>query len=76
MTDSWKDDYREEKEASRLTWDEFHRERFVHVDDLAAAEIDRVCEHLDAVKREYRQMKRELHETRVLLDDGDGENDG
>ena len=63
---SWKDDWQEEKDDSGLTWDEFHRERFVHVDDIAAAEVEKVCEHLDAVKREYQQLKRELHEIRVL----------
>ena len=63
---SWKDDYREEKQKSGLTWDEFHRERFVHVDDIAAAQVDQVCDHLDAVKREYQQLKRELFELRVL----------
>jgi len=64
---TWKDEWRDEKEASGLTWDEFHRERFVHVDDVAAAEVDRVTDHLDAVMREYREMKRELHEVRVML---------
>ena len=63
---SWKDDWQEEKQKSGLTWDEFHRQRFVHVDDIAAAQVDQVCEHLDAVKREYQQLKRELHEIRVL----------
>ena len=63
---SWKDDYRDEKQESGLTWDEFHRQRFVHVDDIAAAQVDQVCEHLDAVKREYQQLKRELFELRVL----------
>ena len=63
---SWKDDYRDEKDDSGLTWDEFHRQRFVHVDDIAAAQVEQVCEHLDAVKREYQQLKRELFELRVL----------
>ena len=63
---SWKDDYRDEKQESGLTWDEFHRKRFVHVDSIAAAEVEQVCEHLDAVKREYQQLKRELFELRVL----------
>ena len=63
---SWKDDWQEEKDDSGLTWDEFHRQRFVHVDDIAAAQVDQVCEHLDAVKSEYQQLKRELHEVRVL----------
>ena len=63
---SWKDDWQEEKQESGLTWDEFHKERFVHVDSIAAAEVEQVCEHLDAVKREYQQLKRELFELRVL----------
>ena len=63
---SWKDDYRDEKQDSGLTWDEFHKERFVHVDSIAAAEVEQVCDHLDAVKREYQQLKRELFELRVL----------
>ena len=63
---SWKDDWQEEKDDSGLTWDEFHRERFVHVDDIAAAQVEQVCDHLDAVKREYQQLKRELFELRVL----------
>ena len=63
---SWKDDWQEEKQESGLTWDEFHRQRFVHVDDIAAAQVNQVCEHLDAVKREYQQLKRELFELRVL----------
>ena len=66
MTEDWREQYREQKEASDLTWDEFHRQRFVHVDDIAAAQVDQVCDHLDAVKREYQQLKRELHEIRVL----------
>ena len=66
MTEDWREQYREQKEASGLTWDEFHRQRFVHVDDIAAAQVDQVCEHLDAVKREYQQLKRELFELRVL----------
>ena len=63
---SWKDDWQEEKQESGLTWDEFHRQRFVHVDDIAAAQVEQVCEHLDAVKQEYQQLKRELFELRVL----------
>ena len=65
---SWKDDYREEKEASGLTWDEFHRERFVHVDDIAATELDAIREHLEAVRNEYRDMKREVYELKVMLE--------
>jgi len=68
MSDDWRDEWRAEKEASGLTWDEFKREKFVHVDDIAAAELEAIRDHLSAVESEYRQMKRELHETRVLLE--------
>ena len=65
---TWKDDYREEKEASGLTWDEFHRERFVHVDDIADEELEQVRDHLEAVRNEYRDLKRELFEVRTMLE--------
>lgn len=65
----WKDDHREEKEESGLSWEEFHERRFVHVDDLDSAteSIEELTEHVNAVRNEYRDMKRELHEVRVLL---------
>jgi len=65
---SWKDDYRDEKDESGLTWDEFHRQRFVHVDDIADAKLDRTDDHLQAVQDEYQRLRRELHETRVLVE--------
>lgn len=65
---SWKDEYREEKAASGLTLDEFHRQRFVHVDDIAADQIEEVNRHLEAVRNEYRDLKREVHEVRVMTE--------
>jgi len=65
---SWKDDYRDEKEASGLTWDEFHDKRFVHVDDIADAELAQIREHLETVKNEYRDMKREVFELKIMLE--------
>lgn len=67
---SWKDDYREEKDASGLTWDEFHDRRFVHVDELdsATTTLADLRDHVDAAAREYRDMKRELQEVRRLLE--------
>ena len=67
---TWRDDYRDEKEASGLTWDEFHDRRFVHTDELddMATEIERLNEHVDAVMREYRDLKREFHEIRIMLE--------
>lgn len=70
---SWKDEWREEKDASGLTWGEFHERRFVHVDDLssATATLEDLDEHVRACRNEYQQMKRELHEVRRLLQSED-----
>lgn len=68
MSDGWREEYRSEKEESGLTWDEFHEKRFVHVDDIADEELDALREHLEAVKNEYRDLKRELFEVRTMLE--------
>jgi uncharacterized protein YbaA (DUF1428 family) len=65
---SWKDDYRERKEASGLTWDEFVQQRLVHVDDIPESELAEIREHLEAVRREYRDMKREVYELKTMLE--------
>jgi len=67
---SWKDDHRDEKEASGLTWDEFHDRRFVHVDDLdgATATLEQLDETVTALRNEYRDLKRELSEVRIMLE--------
>ena len=65
---SWKDDYRERKAASGLTWDEFVQQRLVHVDDIPESELAEIREHLEAVRREYRDMKREVYELKTMLE--------
>jgi len=64
----WKEHYRERKEDSGLTWDEFVTQELVHVDDIPESELAEIREHLDAVRREYRDLKRELHEVRALVE--------
>lgn len=70
---SWKDEYREEKEASGLTWSEFHKRRFVHVDDLddATQTLADLRRHVEGVENEYRDLKREFAELRILLESED-----
>jgi len=63
---SWKDEYRERKEASGLTWDEFVTQRLVHVDDIPSEQLEELQTHLEAVRNEYRDLKCEVHEVRVL----------
>lgn len=65
---SWKDQYRDRKEASGLTWDEFVDQRLIHVDDIADSKLDDLTEHLEAVRNEYRDLKCEVHEVRVLAE--------
>ena len=65
---TWKDQYRDRKEASGLTWDEFVDQRLIHVDDIADSKLDDLTEHLDAVRNEYRDLKREIHEVRALAE--------
>ena len=65
---SWKDEYRERKEASGLTWDEFVDQRLVHVDDIPESELAEIRAHLDAVRNEYRDMKREVYELKTMLE--------
>jgi hypothetical protein len=67
---SWKDEWRDEKDESGLTWDEFHERQFVHVSELSSATrtLEQLDKHVRACANEYREMKRELHEVRVLLE--------
>jgi len=51
---SWKDQWREEKEASGLTWSEYHDRHFVHVSELdtAAGTLSDLREHVKGVENE------------------------
>ena len=66
---TWKDKHRDEYAETDLTWAEFHDERFIHVDELndLRDEIESINDHLEATTNSYRQLARELHEMRVLL---------
>ena len=65
---TWKDQYREKKERSGLTCDEFVTQRLVHVDEIPESELDAIATHLEAVRNEYRDLKRELFEARTMLE--------
>ncbi|UBF23506.1 hypothetical protein HRTV-28_gp68 [Halorubrum tailed virus 28] len=67
MTD-WKDRHRERKEASGLSWNEYVNQRLVHVDDIPESELAEIREHLEAVRNEYRDMKREVFELKTMLE--------
>ena len=66
----WKDRHRDHKDETGLSWSDYHDRHFVHTSELddMATEIERLREHVEAVTREYCDLKRELHEVRVLLE--------
>lgn len=66
---SWKDEYRDAKDESGLTWDQFVTRRLYHEDDLqdfagVVADLDR---EVEALRREYEAMRHELNQVRTLL---------
>jgi len=66
---NWKDDCREHKEETGLSWAEYHERYFVHrhqLDDLHT-QIETLTEHVEANKNTYQKMQRELHEVRALV---------
>ena len=65
---SWKDDYRDKYEQSNLTWNEFVEQRLVHVDEIPKSELEEMNNHLEAVRNEYRDMKREVYELKTMLE--------
>lgn len=65
---SWKDTYRDKYEQSNLTWDEFVEQELVHVDEIPKSELEEMNDHLEAVRNEYRDMKREVYELKIMLE--------
>lgn len=67
---TWKDGHREDKEASGLTWAEYHERNFVHVGDLddAGETLADLRDHVESLEHEYRGLKREFYELRLLLE--------
>jgi len=68
---SWKEDYRERKEDSGLTWDEFVQQRLHHADELDdlrqdVQELDSDIEQLTSARK---RLYRELHEHNILEGD-------
>ena len=59
----------QEAKRNGETWNDYHDRHFVHtskLDDMAT-EIERLSDHVEAVTREYRDLKREFHEIKVML---------
>ena len=70
---TWKDNYRDEKDESGLTWDQFHQRRFVYADDMEslAATITTLSQQVEAMTNEYQQLRRELNEVKIMMESDD-----
>jgi ATP-dependent protease HslVU (ClpYQ) peptidase subunit len=67
---NWKDEYRAEKEASGLTWDQFVARKLYHEDDLQdfAGVVADLHAEVEALRTEYEAFRHELNEVRTLLE--------
>jgi len=65
---SWKDTHREHKQATGLSWAEYHERWFVHRDELddLHTQIERLTEQLEATQNTYQKMHREVFESRIM----------
>ena len=70
MTESWKDRWREHKQETGLTWDEYHRKYFQHEEDIEDLRdsVERLDEHVQAVTEAYDELRQELWEIRTLME--------
>jgi len=67
---SFRDKYREEKENSGLTWDEFVDRKIVHRDEIDNLEqqVGALQEQVVTLTTVIKRLQRELHEANVLED--------
>ena len=67
---SWKDNWREHKEETVLSWSEYHDRWFVHRNDMddLTEQMQAIEELLEATKNTYERMHREVFEKHVMED--------
>lgn len=73
----WKDEYRERKDASGKTWDEFVATELVHeneVDDLRA-EVDTLNDHVESLAGHIQELRRTIGDAVILADAPEGWDD-
>ncbi|AFH21466.1 hypothetical protein OSG_eHP1_00180 [environmental Halophage eHP-1] len=65
---SFRDEYREAKEESGLTWDEFVDRKIVHRDEIDDLEqqVGALQEQVVTLTTVIKRLQRELHEANVL----------
>ena len=75
MSDSWKDEHREHKQQTGLSWEEYHERYFHHeheIEDLRTS-VEQLDEHLQAVTEAYDELRRELFEVKEFVKAREGE---
>jgi len=67
----WKEQYRERKDDSGLTWDEFVDQRLHHADELddLRQDVQELDSDIDQLTTALKRLYRELHEYNVLEGD-------
>jgi len=67
---SWKEDYRQKKEESGKTWDEFVQEDLYHQDEIDGLEqqVGALENQVVTLTKVIKRLQRELHEANVLDD--------
>lgn len=67
----WKNEYRERKQASGKTWDEFVATELHHEDDLddLRGEVERLADNVEALAEHVRDLNRHIGEVLILVED-------
>ena len=67
---SWKDNWRDHKEETGLSWSEYHDRWFVHRNDMddLTEQMQAIEELLEATKNTYQKMHREVFEANIMED--------
>jgi len=65
---SWKDDWREHKEQTGLSWADYHDRWFVHREDMddLYEQMQAIQEQLEATRNTYQKMHREVFEKHIM----------
>jgi iron uptake system EfeUOB component EfeO/EfeM len=65
---NWKDDYREQKQESGKTWDEFVQTELHHEDELddLRQEIDQLSTDVSELSKHVRELRNNIGEVLIL----------
>jgi predicted nucleic acid-binding Zn-ribbon protein len=66
---SWRDQYRDRKDASGKTWDEFVRTELHHEDELddLRSQVERLTDDVDALTEHVEDLRNNIGEVLILV---------